>query len=334
MSDLKGILPTMMELTKRGLWWQRRKSLRHNYDRVMDGREQETAALLALLRTKRRGNSWASIAAEVSYIGSATEVLRSREDGFFQSTEITDALDTASHEVELWRAAGLQWMTVLDDNYPARLRDIREIPPFLFYQGQLAARDPGMSVVGSRSASAEGIHLAADAARLLVDAGLSVLSGLAEGIDTAAHTAALNAGGRTVTFLGTGIQKSYPTSNRQLQSEIARRGLLLSQFYPQTAPTKHTFPMRNAIMSGYGLATIVVEAGEFSGARIQARLSGEHGRPVILTGRVVRSTQWGTEMSSQPNVRVVDSLTELSAAVAELRELPRELERALAAVIQ
>lgn len=321
-----------MNAAKRALSRQRRKAVLHNYARAMDGRERETAALLALLRTRPRGSCWGSVAAQVSYLGSASGLLNSGDDGLFQSPEVVDALAAATSEVESWRAEGLRWVTVLDDAYPKRLRDIREIPPFLFYQGQLTADDQGMSVVGSRSASDWGVDFAGDAARLLVGAKLSVLSGLAEGIDTAAHTAALDAGGRTVAFLGTGIQKNYPASNRILQAEIVRTGLLLSQFYPQTAPTKHTFPMRNATMSGYGLATIVVEAGEFSGARIQARLAGAHGRPVILTSRVVRGTQWGAEMSKQPNVRVVDSLNELSNVVAELRELPQELERVLAAV--
>lgn len=117
---------------------------------------------------------------------------------------------------------------------------------------------------------------------------LSVIAGLAEGIDTAAHRAALVAGGRTVAFIGTGIDKRYPAANIEIHDEIAHSGLVLSQFYPGAGPTKHTFPMRNVLMSGYGLATIVVEAGEYSGSRIQARTAGEHGRPVILTDSVCR----------------------------------------------
>jgi DNA processing protein len=290
------------------------------------------AALLVLLRTRARDSSWGSVAAEVADSGSASALLDMDDGGLFQAADSAAALAEAKDEVARWRTAGLTWLTVLDDHYPQRLLDIREAPPFLFYEGGLLPYDRGMSVVGSRSASDWGRGFAADTARLLVDMNLSVLSGLAEGIDAAAHRAALDADGRTVAFLGTGIERSYPASNRDLQSEIARRGLLLSQFYPRAAPTKHTFPMRNATMSGYGLATIVVEAGEFSGARIQARLAGEHGRPVILTSRVARGTKWGAEMSLKPNVRVVASLGELADSVAELGELPRRLELALAAV--
>lgn len=213
-----------------------------------------------------------------------------------------------------------------------RLRDIREVPPFLFYEGDLRRDDDGMSVVGSRSASAWGLHFAADAARLLVSEGLSVIAGLAAGIDTAAHRAALDERGRTVAFIGTGISRAYPKENALLQRDIAEGGLLLSQFYPDAPPTKQTFPMRNASMSGYGLATIVVEAGEHSGTRIQARLAGKHGRPVILTGRVAANTSWGRALVGRTNVHVVADLSELKAAIAEVRYASGRLQSALEAL--
>jgi DNA processing protein len=168
-----------------------------------------------------------------------------------------------------------------------------------------------------------------EAAHLLVSQGLTVIAGLAAGIDTAAHRAALDGGGRTVAFLGTGITQSYPASNRTLQSEIAERGLLVSQVYPDAPPTKQSFPMRNATMSGYGLATIVIEAGEHSGTRIQARVAGEHGRPVILTDRVAATTTWGTALAERPNVYVVSSTAELARAITDVREAPARLRSAL-----
>ncbi|TWP38526.1 DNA-processing protein DprA [Leekyejoonella antrihumi] len=299
----------------------------------MEPDERETAALLALLRTKPRGTSWGSIAGEVSFVGSAIQVLDGvSSEGLFRSPEIDEALSAAARDIARWKQAGLTWVTVLDDRYPHRLRDIREAPPFLFYSGDLRAADQGMSVVGSRAASDWGVRFAADAAHLLVRSGLSVVSGLAEGIDASAHRATLDAGGRTVAFLGTGITRSYPAKNRDLQSEIGARGLVLSQFYPDMSPTKHTFPMRNATMSGYGLATIVVEAGEQSGARIQARVAGEHGRPVILTRRVVDGTTWGADMAQRANVRVIGTSDELEEAVGELRGVHDRLESALEAL--
>jgi DNA processing protein len=111
---------------------------------------------------------------------------------------------------------------------------------------------------------------------------VTVVSGLAEGIDTAAHRAALDHGGRTVAVIGTGLRNVYPASNRPLQDRIGREHLVLSQFWPDASPTKTSFPMRNAVMSGYAAATVVIEAGWKSGARMQARLALEHGRPVFL----------------------------------------------------
>jgi DNA processing protein len=172
----------------------------------------------------------------------------------------------------------------------------------LFTRGTLVADERAVSVVGSRAASDAGLRLARTVASALVERGITVLSGLAAGVDTAAHRAALDAGGRTVAVIGTGINQSYPVANRRLQELIADNGLVVSQFWPDTPPTKQTFPMRNATMSAYGRATIVVEAGEKSGARIQARLAVAHGRPVILTDSVVHGTTWGNELVGKPGV--------------------------------
>jgi DNA processing protein len=296
----------------------------------MTSPEHELAVLLALLRRKPGGAGWNEIAACVAAAGSALEVRNEfTEDALFSSPDSDAALKSAESDMSAWKAAGLRLVTVLDDDYPLRLLGIRETPPFLFYEGALADRDDGMSIVGSRSATRWGLEFAADAARFLVSEKLTVIAGLAEGIDTAAHQAALEAGGRTVAFLGTGITRSYPASNTTLQRTIAERGLLLSQFYPDAPPTKQSFPMRNATMSGYGLATIVVEAGEHSGTRIQARVAGEHGRPVILTARVADSTSWGDALRTRPNVYVVGSLAELTDAVKDVREAPARLRSAL-----
>jgi DNA processing protein len=175
-----------------------------------------------------------------------------------------------------------------------------------------------MSVVGSRKASGRGLGIAADVARGLVSRGVTVAAGLAVGIDTAAHQAALAGGGRTVAIIGTGINKAYPAENRDLQEEIAARGLLLSQFWPDAPPQKQNFLMRNATMSGYGLATIVVEAGEQSGARAQARMAVEHGRPVILTDLVVEQNEWARALVDRPGIHVADSLRSVLEVVDHL----------------
>lgn len=292
----------------------------------------EHAALLALLR--KREEPWSRIAARVAFEGSATAVwgAQNSEDFLFDLPDDRSALDSALSEIAQWDERGLKFTTVLDESYPRRLLDIHETPPLLFYEGDLRPEDMGMSVVGSRGASLDGQRLAGQVAHFLVDEGLTVISGLASGIDAAAHRAALVAGGRTVAFIGTGITREYPTVNARLQHEIAERGLVLSQFLPDAPPTKQSFPMRNASMSGYGLATIVIEAGEHSGTRNQARKAGEHGRPVILTKQVASTTSWGAALRDTPGVHVVGSMAELRHAVTEIRERPRLVEEALAAL--
>jgi DNA processing protein len=222
-------------------------------------------------------------------------------------------------------------LTFRDEDYPAQLREIHEMPPVLFHRGTLKPHELGMSVVGSRQASARGLDIARSVAAGLVDRGITVIAGLAKGIDTAAHQATLDAGGRTVAVIGTGITQSYPAGNRDLQDHIGTTGLVLSQFWPDAPPTKHSFPMRNAIMSGYGRATIVVEAGERSGARIQARQAVAHGRPVILTDLVVAATTWPADLIGRPGVHVAGSTAEIMSIVEDIAAGPKEIDALFAA---
>ncbi|WP_275414719.1 DNA-processing protein DprA [Plantactinospora mayteni] len=169
----------------------------------------------------------------------------------------------------------------------------------------------------SRRASEQGLRIARAVATSLAERGVTVASGLAKGIDTAAHSAALDAGGRTVAVIGTGIRRYYPAANRQLQDQITEVGLVISQFWPDAQPTKQSFPMRNAVMSGYAVATVVVEAGETSGARIQARLALQHGRPVVLTSQVMRC-DWAKTFAENPGVYVVHGTVELLEAIEDI----------------
>lgn len=219
-----------------------------------------------------------------------------------------------------WTKQGSALVTILEGGYPAELRGIHQAPPILFARGELIADDSAVSVVGSRKASDRGLAIAAGVARELVARGVTVAAGLALGIDTAAHRAALAVGGRTVAIIGTGINRAYPAENRDLHAEIASRGLLLSQFWPDAPPRKQNFLMRNATMSGYGLATVVVEAGEHSGARAQARMAVEHGRPVILTETVAGRNEWAQALVGRPGVHVASCLRSLLGAVDGLIE--------------
>jgi DNA processing protein len=277
----------------------------------------EQAALVALLRTRPARLSWPEITAQVLEEGSALSVWRRLVPATLVEAG-PDAAEQAATDIQRWISHGLTVLTVLDASYPARLRAVHQAPPILFGRGALVPDDPAVAVVGSRNASERGLAIASGVARALSGQGVTVAAGLALGIDAAAHRATLAAGGRTVAIIGTGINRAYPAENRALHQEIAERGLLLSQFWPDAPAQRHTFLMRNATMSGYSLATVVVEAGEHSGARAQARIAVEHGRPVILTDLVVKRNEWARALITRPGVHVADSLDTVSATVGKL----------------
>jgi DNA processing protein len=194
------------------------------------------------------------------------------------------------------------------------------MPPILFAKGILRSDDVGVSIVGSRGASPKGRSMAANIATGLFERGLSVISGLADGIDTAAHQATLEAGGRPVGVIGTGINRVYPStaSSRALHERVAGGGVLISQFLPDAPPSRTSFPMRNVTMSGLGRASIIVEAGERSGTRVLARAAVEHGRAVILTDAVVNATDWGKQLVGRPGVYVAGSTSEVMSIVESI----------------
>jgi DNA processing protein len=295
------------------------------------GRDDERVALLALLRARPRGMTWAAITEAVLEADSAIEVWSE----FALPSLLADdepALQEAREIIAAWEGEGAEFVTVLDDRYPPQLREIHEAPPLLFHRGSLRRDDRAVSVVGSRKAGDVGLEIAHSIATHLVSQGLTVVAGLAAGVDAVAHRAALERGGRTVGVLGTGIRQYYPAENRGLQDAIARDGLLLSQFYPDARGSKTSFPMRNATMSGYGIATVIVEAGEYSGARIQARKAVEHGRPVILTDLVLDRNDWAKELSSRPGVFVASSARDVMDVIEAVDGETAALREAAAAV--
>jgi DNA processing protein len=217
---------------------------------------------------------------------------------------------------------GVRLVTVLDDDYPTNLRLVFNRPPFLFVHGELQSADErAIAVVGTRQASDAGREQAARLARELAGNGVTVLSGLARGIDTVAHTSCLEAGGRTVAVIGTGIRRTYPAENRDLAARIvADGGAVVSQFWPDSPPTRWSFPMRNVTMSGMAIGTVVVEASSTSGARMQARLALEHGKRLFLVESLVMHEPWARSYAERPGVAVVQSVDDVLAALdAELR---------------
>lgn len=292
--------------------------------------EMERAALLALLRENPR--PWSAVVDEVSAVGSALTLLRDAigsGQGDLLAPDPESQIDAlllrAADEIKMWTAEGLGLVTMFDEEYPAQLREVHQQPPFLFYQGTLTPTDAGgVAIVGTRHPSEAGAVRAREIASGLARQGVTVISGLAAGIDRAAHEGALAAGGRTVAVIGTGIRRSYPKENAHLQKRLADEHLVISQFWPDAPPTRHSFPMRNAVMSGYAAATVVVEAAWKSGARMQARLALEHNRPVFLLESLLEH-DWARTYAERPGATVVSDadevLRELDAALQPIGEL-------------
>jgi DNA processing protein len=296
----------------------------------MSGLAEEHAALVALLRSLPRGEPWFTVTEAVLKQGSALAVWENQAGDALIPDPARDSLYAeALREVAQWDDTGMRLLGILDEEYPARVREIHQAPPFLFASGTLLADDPAIAVVGSRKASPTGLEMASSIAALLAAEGITVLAGLAAGIDTAAHTAALAAGSRTVAIIGTGIRRYYPPANQPLQDEIAGKGLVLSQFWPDGPPQRPNFLMRNAVMSGYGRATVVVQAGETSGTRAQARMAVEHGRPVILTDQVVASNEWAKRLVGRPDVHIAADTAEVMSYVHRVLDRGGQVDRLL-----
>ena len=192
--------------------------------------------------------------------------------------------------------AGVRLLTAFDEEYPGPLREIADPPILLFALGNLERlRAPAVSIVGSRGATRYGRDVAASLAAGLSAVGVSVVSGLARGVDAAAHEAALEGPGGTIAVLGCGLDIDYPRENARLKEEVARRGVLLSEFPPGTEPRPQNFPIRNRIIAGLCSGVVVVEASRRSGSLITARLAADFGRDVFaVPGSVFSETSAGT----------------------------------------
>lgn len=187
-------------------------------------------------------------------------------------------------------------ITILDDAYPGLLREIYDPPPVLYVKGDILPDDGfAIAVVGSRRASRYGLDCAFRLGRDLAARGVTVVSGMARGIDTSAHRGALRGGGRTIAVLGSGINVIYPPENANLAGEIGKSGAVVSEFPMNTIPERMNFPMRNRTISGMSNGVIVVEAAKKSGALITAEFATEQGRTVFaVPGRIDASSSRGT----------------------------------------
>lgn len=289
----------------------------------------QVASRMVLAMCGLRDVSWALIAREAQKrgphdidrlaAGDITEISsdaeKTRSTLLAASSELAEQLARADEAVADAETVGARLITVFDDEYPANLRLIHNLPPFLFVRGTLKREDArSVAIVGTREATADGLRRAGKMARGLAQQGATVVSGLARGIDTAAHEATLEHGGRTIAVIGTGVLRTYPQENTELADRVAAQGAVVSQFWPRQPPARHTFPRRNVVMSGIGQGTVVVEASKTSGAKMQARLALAHGKQVFLVRSLVTSQSWAQgylEQGAQEVTTVDDVLASL-----------------------
>jgi DNA processing protein len=243
--------------------------------------------------------------------------------------QLRPSLDLRAELAKLDRA-GVQAITWDDElRYPRHLRHIANPPVVLYLKGALMPEDEiGVAIVGTRSPTAYGRQVAQQLAGQLAAKGVTIVSGLARGIDAEAHRAALDSGGRTIAVLGSGLDVIYPREHAGLAREIAKHGAVLSDYPLGSKPDAVHFPARNRIVAGLSLGTIVVEAGDTSGALITARMAGESGRDVFaVPGSIFSKQSYGVHRLIQDGAKLVasvqDVLDELNLGmVAHQLEMP------------
>ncbi len=209
--------------------------------------------------------------------------------------EVRKTLDLDG-EFEKILQGGIKICTINDGDYPKKLLTIEYPPPVLYLRGEILEEDAyAVAIVGTRHITAYGRQVTEELARFLAQNRITVISGLARGIDSAAHRSALEAGGRTIAVFGCGVDIIYPPEHRALAEAVVKNGALVSDYYPGTPPDGVNFPPRNRIISGLSMATVVVEAGETSGALITAEFAASQGREVFaVPGNIYAMRSKGT----------------------------------------
>ncbi len=265
--------------------------------------------------------------------GSPAAVLAARADAL-QCAGVRPELARAIRRFDGWRtvqeqlarldAVGGRLVTWADASYPEQLRQIYDAPLFVFVRGELTPDDAlAVAIVGARAPSAYGVQMAAIISEGIAQAGLTVVSGLARGIDAAAHAAALSAGGRTIAVLGCGIDVVYPSEHHRLQMQIAKNGAVVSEFALGQQPDAENFPSRNRIISGLSLGTVVVEATEKSGSLITAEYALEQNREVFAVPGPVGARSRGPHRLIKQGATLVEGADDVLNEIAPYRSAVR-----------
>ena len=221
---------------------------------------------------------------------------------------------------KLWakiEAQGIKILTWEDETYPQRLKEIDQPPPVLYIRGSYLPDDLfAVAIVGTRRVTAYGRQITEELAAYLATHGITVISGLARGVDAIAHQTALKAGGRTIGVLGSGVDKIYPPEHRGLAEKMIENGAIVSDYAPGTPPDASNFPPRNRIISGLSLAVVVIEAGETSGALITAEFAAEQGREIFsVPGSILAPQSKGTNKLIQNGALPLLSVNDLMQAL-------------------
>jgi DNA processing protein len=239
-----------------------------------------------------------------------------------------DVREQAAEQLRRLEATGGEVITLTDARYPSLLRETFDPPIVLYGKGDIARAlaQPAIAVVGSRHCSTYGRNVAEMLARELAERGITIISGLARGIDSAAHQGALAGRGLTIAVMGTGLDSIYPKENQKLADRIVESGALLTEFALQSPPLPQHFPFRNRVISGMALGVLVVEGAERSGSLITARMAMEQGRDVFaVPGNVTSAKSFGPNMLIKDGAKLVQTWRDV------VEELPFEIKAAILA---
>jgi len=256
------------------------------------------------------------------YFGSGQKIVSSPKGKLRQVDGVTDSLASrinackdfpVERELTLIKKHGVEVITLKDKDYPQNLKGIADPPIVLYVKGNLTKEDnQAVAIVGSRRASFYGLSCAEKFSRGLAELGITIVSGLARGIDTAGHKAALTAHGRTIAVLGSGLANIYPPENKELFDKIADNGAVISEFPLQTKPWAYNFPRRNRIISGLSLGTVIVEAARNSGALITANCALEQNREVFaVPGKVDSDNSKGVNELIRQGAKLIDKVGDI-----------------------
>ncbi len=233
---------------------------------------------------------------------------------------------TVEAELDLVARKGYRIVTLTDSNYPQLLRQIPDPPLYLYVSGRLERSPVNLAVVGSRNATGYGRTTTKNLSANLASLGLIIVSGMARGIDTAAHEGALAAKGKTIAVLGSGLERIYPAENKNLFHRISEAGAVVSEFPLLTEPEAHNFPIRNRIISGMSLGTVVVEASKKSGSLITARLAAEQNREVFaVPGSIQSFKSVGTHTLIKQGAKLVEHAQDIIEELAPMIQYKDQL---------